>query len=113
MTRRFSPATLRILGALADGPLSVNEITAKLRLEVWETWAEAEGVEVEWGSPSGGRGPNEPVGARLVAMASAERLGLVNLSDYQVYPRLRVLERRGEVMRLQLDGHRPTLWRLP
>lgn len=104
----------RILGALENGPLTANEIADKLRLEVWTTWAERHGYEwIEWGDPRGGRGPEEPVGARIMAFSEADEMGLPYLFSHAVYARLRGLEQRGEVARVQIEGRKPILWRLP
>jgi hypothetical protein len=95
----------RILGALgSSGPLTVNEIADTVRREVWAAWAERHGYDFEWETSQ------EPVGARLLAVSEADELGLPYLYRHQVYPRLRGLERRGEVERIQVEGRRPMLW---
>lgn len=98
-------ADRRILGALQGGPKSAREIADVLRREVWETWAEANGYDIEWETD------NEPLDARILALVSAEERGLAYLFAHQVYPRLRGLERRGLVERIQVQGRRPMLWR--
>ena len=96
---------LRILGALADGPLSSREVEDKLRREVWHAWADRHDLEIEWDTPS------EPVGARIMAMAEATDLGVPYVRVGSAYARLVSLERRGFVTRIQIPGHRPMLWR--
>lgn len=104
-TVRGIAADHRILGALEAGPLSANEIAHKLRREVRESWADRHGYgDIAWETDQ------EPFGARLLAFSEADELGLPYLYSYQVYPRLRGLERRGEVERIQVEGHRPMLW---
>lgn len=105
-TVRGLAADHRILGALEAGPLTVNEIAHKLRCEVWEAWAERHGHDIEWETGQ------EPLGARLLAFSEADEMGLPYLHSHQVYPRLRGLERRGEVERIQIKGRRPMLWKL-
>lgn len=97
----------RILGALADGPLSAREIAERLRDDLFEGWAERHGFEVAWGTDE------EPLGARLLAIHEAAENGVPHLFAHQVYPRLRALELMEEVQRIQIPGHRPMLWRLP
>lgn len=102
-------ADQKILEALRDGPKTANEIAAVLRREVLESWAEEQGLEIEWGDE--GRGPSEPVGARLCAIASARRRGVVFVPGYELLTRLPRMEKRGLVERIQLEGHRPMLWK--
>lgn len=105
-TVRGLAADRRILGALEGGPLSANEIAHKLRLEVWEAWAERHGYgDIEWETD------REPFGGRLLAFSEADEMGLPYLHSHQVYPRLVGLERRGDVERIQIPGRRPMLWR--
>jgi hypothetical protein len=90
---------------LGEGPATAKEIARKLRLEVWEAWAERHGYEgIEWETD------REPLGARLLAFSEADKMGMPYLAGHQVYPRLVGLERRGDVRRIQIDGHRPMLW---
>ena len=105
-TVRGIAADNRILAALEDGPLSAREIADKLHREVLDAWAERHGYDFEWGTSE------EPFGARLLAISEAAETGLPHLYRHTVDPRLRGLERRGEVERIQLPGHRPMLWRL-
>lgn len=97
---------LRVLNAI-DKPQTTAEITARLRREVWETWAEQEGIEIVWnecGLPAG-------LGMRLLAYSTARERGLVTLNSQQVYNRLRKLERFGAVARLSMPEHsRTILW---
>lgn len=103
---RLRPVDERILDALRDGPLSVRELEDKLRREIFEGFAESHGFT--WPEYE-----DEPAGLRLTALASSERvLGLVHLHVGRGYGRLRSLEHRGLVERIQVDGHRPMLWRL-
>lgn len=95
----------RILSTLVGGPLTANEIAYKLRREVWEAWADRHGYDgIEWETE------REPLGARLLAFSEADEMGLPYLHSHEVYPRLRGLERRGEVARIQVEGRRPMLW---
>lgn len=96
----------RILGALAGGPKSTRELGDALRLEVWQAWAEKHGYTFDWGSDK------EIVGARILAMREADELGLPYLMPDEIYARLVNLEWRGLVERIQIDGHRPMLWRV-
>jgi hypothetical protein len=105
-TVRGIAADHRILGALEAGPLTANEIAYKLRREVWEAWADRHGYDLEWETDQ------EPFGARILAFSEADEMGLPYLFSHQVYPRLRRLERRGEVERIQVEGRRPMLWQL-
>lgn len=102
-TRRIV-ADQAILRILADGPLSANEIADKIRREAWATWSERHGYDFEWETAE------EPLGARLLASCEARDSGLL-LHAYEIHPRLRGMERRGEVERIQIEGHRPMLWR--
>lgn len=103
-TLKSVAAEHRVLGSLADGPKSCSEIADVLRQEVWDTWADKNGLEIEWDTD------REPVGARLLAWSTAADSGLVHLFRDQVYPVLRRLERKGLVSRLQIAGRRPMLW---
>lgn len=104
-TVRGIAADQRVLRALDAGPATVNEIARKLRLEIWEAWAERHGYEFEWETDQ------EPLGARLLAVSEADDMGLPFVHKHDVYPRLLGLERREEVERIQIEGHRPMLWR--
>lgn len=104
--RELRPCDAAILEALADGPLSAREVADRIRLKAWAEWAERNGYEIEWETEA------EPLGARLLASVEARGAGL-KLHGWEVQPRLCSLERRGEVQRIQLDGHRSMLWRLP
>jgi hypothetical protein len=73
---------------------------------VWEAWADRHGYDLEWETDQ------EPFGARILAFSEADEMGLPYLFSHQVYPRLRRLERRGEVERIQVEGRRPMLWQL-
>lgn len=109
MNRETLVADRLILDALQDGPKTANEISAVIRREILEAWAQEQGLEIEWGDE--GRGPNEPVGARLCAISSARRRGFVYLPGYELQRRLPRMERRGLVERIQVEGHRPMLWK--
>lgn len=95
----------RVLHALADGPKSSREIGDFLRREVWHAWAEKHGYDFEWETDE------EPVGARILAMGEADQLGLPYLMGSTIDGRLRRLEGRGLVERIQLEGRRPMLWK--
>lgn len=95
----------RVLHSLGDGPKSVREIGTVLRREVWHAWAEKHGYDFEWETDE------EPLGARLLAIHEADDLGLPYLMGTDVYSRLVRLERRGLVQRIQIEGHRPMLWK--
>lgn len=97
----------RILGALVDGPLSAKEIERKLRVELWNAWADKHGFEIEWDTE------REPAGARILALHEADDLGLPHVAAGSAHSRLVALERKGKVERVQIPGHRPMLWRLP
>lgn len=92
-----------ILGALSAGPLSTNEIAYAIRRAAWAAWSERHGYDFEWETDE------EPVGARLLASHDAREAGM-KLSSWEIYPRLRSLERRGAVERIQIEGRRPMLW---
>jgi hypothetical protein len=95
-----------ILDALdASGALSTREISTWIRRRAWRDWSERHGYDFEWETDE------EPVGARLLASAEARDRGIL-LSTWEIYRRLRWLERRGLVERIQIPGRRPMLWRL-
>jgi len=104
-TVRSLAANQRVLGALSDGPKTANEIADVLLLEVWQAWADRHGYDLA------ALIENE-VEVRVMAWAEAEENGLAYLFSHQVYPRLRALERKGLVERVQIAGTRPMLWRL-
>ena len=104
-TTRGIVADQAILRALADGPLSTQEIARSIRLEAWAAWSERHGYDFEWETDE------EPLGARLLASCEARESGLVLLA-HEVAPRLAGMEKRGEVARIQIAGHRPMLWRI-
>lgn len=86
-----------------DTPMSANEISEALRQQALDAWAAVHGYDIEWGTDA------EPLGARLLALTEARERGTY-LSGFEVYPRLRYLERHGRVERIQIEGHRPMLW---
>lgn len=99
-----------ILAVLEDGPLTASEIAARIRQRACDRWSDRHGYDIEWGTDQ--RGPREPVGARLCALAEAtQQDGITSLSAYRLHGRLPRLERRGAVERIQIEGHRPMLWR--
>lgn len=106
MTTRpaLNVADLAIVSALERGPMSTREISNQILLTVKEAWAERRGHIVEWGTD------NEPVGASLLACSEARDMGF-KLQSWEIRQRLASLERRGLVERIQIDGHRPMLWR--
>lgn len=71
---------------------------------VKEAWADRRGETIEWGTD------DEPVGASLLACTEAREIGF-KLMPWEIDGRLRSLERRGLVARIQIEGHRPMLWR--
>lgn len=105
----MAQATLRaddraILGALAEGPLTANEIASRIRREARARWLAERGIHSE---------PEKGVGlslVKLLAHTEARQAGLKLLS-WEVDGRLRVLERRGAVARIQIEGRKPMLWR--
>lgn len=97
----------RILETIAETPLTAREIGERLLQRAREEWAEENGYEIEWGDH--GRGPNEPVGARVLAASYGRERGCVYSRD-EVYARLVALERRGEVERITPPGGRGILW---
>lgn len=99
----FTEADLRILGAL-DVPRTCNEISDVLRQELREKWAEEHGLEVAWDTDE------EPVGVRALVHGWSRDRGTPTLMSWEVYPRLRKLERAGLVRRIQIPGRRPMLW---
>ena len=102
--RPLSVADLAIVSALEQGPLSARELSDQILLTVKESWAATHGHVIDWDDP--------PVGASALACKEARDLGFKLLS-YEIRERLVSLERRGRVERIQIDGHRPMLWRLP
>jgi hypothetical protein len=109
LLRRLRRATLsvtdlEILGALERGPLSAREISDAVVRMVKEAWAERRGETIEWDTD------DEPVGASLLACTEARDVGF-KMMPWEIDRRLRSLERRGYVTRIQIDGHRPMLWR--
>lgn len=90
----------RVLALLDERPKTSAEITHLLRREVWQSWAEQEGIELEWdpeGMPTQGL-------VRLLAWSSAASRGLATLNREQVYARLLKLERQGLACRIQLPA---------
>lgn len=100
----YRPADLAILDQLATGPLTGEEIAARIRQEALDAWLEKSNYDFEWGTAQ------EPLGARLLAISEARDRGLL-VHGFELYPRLRLLERRGDVQRIQIEGRRPILWR--
>lgn len=97
-----------ILAVLENGPLSANEIADRIRQRAFDRWSDRHGYDFEWGTDA--RGTEEPLGARLLALGEAKDEGIKTLG-YQLHPRLRALEKRGAVERIQIEGQRPMLWR--
>lgn len=99
-----------VLRLLGDAPLSAGEISERMFEEVWEAWAERNGLggAIEWRSRE-----SEPFGARLIAFSEAKAAGLAPLHSWQLLNHLYRMERDELVARIALDGHRPILWRLP
>jgi DNA-binding transcriptional ArsR family regulator len=97
------PDDRAILDALADGPLSAQEISDRIRRTVRAAWSEKHGYDFEWETDE------EPLGARLLAHGEARDAGL-KLLAYELHPRLRSLEKRGALERIQIAGKRPMLW---
>ena len=92
-----------ILDALADGPRSAREVSDTVLRRAKEEWAAEHGYFFEWGSHE------EPLGAALLAHSEARRRGW-KLMTWEIDARLRSLEKRGAVERLQVGGQRPMLW---
>jgi hypothetical protein len=103
-TRIINAGDSAILKALKGGPFSTREVADRVRRAAWEAWSERHGYDFEWDTDE------EPVGARILASGEARKRGL-KLHAYEIHPRLRALEKRGLVERVQLAGHRPMLWR--
>lgn len=99
-------AELAIVSLLEQGPRSTREISESILLHVKEAWADRRGYEIEWGTVT------EPLGASLLACSEARKMGF-KLHPWEIHPRLVSLERRGLVKRIQIEGHRPMLWRRP
>ena len=97
-------ADLAIASALERGPLSAREISQLILATVKEAWADRNSMAVEWGTDA------EPVGASLLACCEARDQGF-KLHPWEIHQRLVSLEKRGVVQRIQVDGHRPMLWR--
>lgn len=93
---------------LAAGPKTAQELSRAMHLQVLERWAAEElEMEVDWFTKA------EPFGARLLAHVWGVQQGYVWLHAYELHNRLASMEKRGLVMRVQVVGHRPMLWRLP
>lgn len=92
-----------IIAALADGPLSAREIAHRIRRKAQEQWSAEHGYFFEWGTDE------EPLGAALLAHTDARHAGW-KLLTHEIDPRLRSLEKRGAVERIQIGGQRPMLW---
>lgn len=96
------PDDRAILDALANGPRSAQEIADKIRRDAREDWLHENGIydeEVE-----------DPPGiVKLMAHTEARKRGL-KLLAHEIDPRLRSLEMRGAVERIQVEGQRPMLW---
>lgn len=93
-----------IIVALADGPLSTQEIAREIRRVIRAEWSEKHGYDFEWETDE------EPLGARLLASGEARDRG-IKMMAHEIAPRLRSLEKRGAVERIQIEGARPMLWR--
>ena len=92
-----------ILQALSNGPLSTREVSDAIFRRIREEWSEKHGYDFEWETDE------EPLGARLLASCEARDSGLILLA-HEIAPRLRSLEKRGAVERIQIAGQRPMLW---
>lgn len=99
------PCDRAILLELADGPLTVEEIAKRIRNLYRRAWAAEHGYDIEWETE------REPLGARGLASAAARAAGVL-LLGFELQPRLRYLEQHEFVARIQIDGHRPMLWRI-
>lgn len=93
-----------ILDALEDGPLSTQEIAEKIRRGLREEWLIDNGIysESEVDQPSNI--------VKLLSCGLGRDRGL-KLMGHEIDPRLRSLEKRGAVERIQIENHRPMLWR--
>lgn len=100
------PCDQAILAVLADSPRSAQEIAAAIRRSAREAWIEREEIVQTW------EDDEPPALVKLLAHGDARKDGL-KLLGYEIAPRLRYLERHNLVERIQLEGHRPMLWRLP
>lgn len=97
------PDDRAILDALAGTPLSTREVSNAIFYRIREEWSEKHGYDFEWETDE------EPLGARILASQEARDAGL-KLLAHEIAPRLRSLEKRGAVERIQIAGTRPMLW---
>lgn len=92
-----------ILDALLDGSATARELSERVLMRAKEEWAARHGYFFDWGTDE------EPLGAALLAHSEARRAGWV-LMSWEIDGRLRSLEKRGAVERLQVAGQQPMLW---
>ena len=91
-----------VLDALADGPLSVREISAGTYHAAREAWCDENDLEYD---------PEKPSSVvKLMGFVTASEHGLVTLNADAVRRVLGRLEKRGAVERIAVEGHRPMLW---
>jgi hypothetical protein len=101
-------AEREVLDALADGPKSSREISEATYHAARKAWAEENGFDFDPDNPD----DCHPV-VKILGWSTAFGRGLRPMHPWQVDAVLRRLEKRGEVERVQIAGHRPMLWRLP
>jgi hypothetical protein len=97
-------AEREVLDALASGPKSSREISEITVHAARKAWADENGVDYD---------PNNPAPfVKLLGWHTASERGLSPMHAWEVYAVARRLEKRGEIVRVQIDGRRPMLWRL-
>lgn len=96
-----------VVELLVAGPMTARELSREMHLRILEGWADANDLEVAWFTDL------EPLGARILAAAWARENGLVFLHGHELHRPLANMEKRGLVQRIQIEGERPMLWRLP
>lgn len=107
-TVKVVAAERELLAALADGPKSSREISETTYHRAWAAWAEENGFEYDPADPEG-----SSFLVKILGWSTAHEHGIVPLHTWEVDRIARRLEKRGEVQRVQIAGHRPMLWRLP
>lgn len=94
-----------VLAALADGSKSCREISEWTIRRAQRAWAEEHGLDPD---------DDDPVAlVRILGWSTANERGLSPMHHWQADTVLRRLEQRGQVARVQIEGRRPILWRLP
>lgn len=94
-----------ILAALTNGPLSAGEICKRLYDAARQSWADENGFDYDPETEDCDRV------VWLLGWATAEERGYVVLHSWQIDGLLRRMEKRSQVVRIQIPGRRPMLWR--